>query len=434
MDIIRKIITTLFQLLLGLTFVFSGLVKGIDPVGTRIKLIEYMQYFELEMFSVWAMALAWALSIFEFVLGLYVIFAIRRRLTLSVIALIMLIFLPLTLFLALENPVDDCGCFGDAIVLTNWQTFWKNVVIMAMVVWISFNRQYMVKPLGKTTYTVYVYGDILLICLLAALGTWRLPFIDFRPYRPGLNLYEAIHGTQAKSGKEEYLCLYERDNEQRAFPLDSIPDEAEGWQFVDVVSHHDEPTFVKHAIGQQTGVDFFVLNDEGEEVTDSLLQQPGYTFLLLSPDLGNASEHHIDRIEFLYEYALAEGCHFYAVTLRDEEAVARWRFRTGAEYEMLYTDASIIETMIRSNPGVMLLKEGVVLWKSHLADVDIESLTTKEGALSFATLSEHSLGQIQPIERKKRVLWIFIWLAAPLLLYLPLQFVKNNFTKKHKKQ
>ena len=401
----------------------SGLVKAIDPVGTALKLTEYVQHFGLGFLAELSTALAWGLALFEFALGLFIFFGQHRRLFLTLGLLLMLVFTPLTLYLALYNPVDDCGCFGDAIVLTNWQTFWKNIVLLIAIVWLIFDRKNVAGWLAKDWYAFYFYAAMFVVAALCFVGSQHLPFIDFRPYRPGVSLRQLALGEPAQGEQSaQYFVIYEKDGIRQEFLLDSIPDEDSGWEFVD--------TRIVEAPGNRSSdgkTHSLVLFDAADQnVTTEVLSDTGYVFLLLSPDLRTADEHDMDCIDNLYEYAMQEGHAFYCVTLNDPQAVSRWSYRTGAEYRFLYADQQEIETMIRSNPGFMLLHDGVILWKSNLSGIDVPALTS-------AKLSEQSYGQIRPINRKKRVFWIFAWLISPLFLYLPLQFIYKLIKNKNKK-
>ncbi len=411
------------QCLVGGAFLFSGIAKAIDPVGSALKIDEYLQHFGLVFLSDFALAAAWLLALVEFAMGFYTIIG-RHRLMTSVTALaFMTVMTPLTLYLALANPIDDCGCFGDVLILTNWQTFAKNVVLSSAVVLLFLRRRSQVALLSRIFHTFYFYIALVGVVLLLCLGTWRSPFIDFRPYRPGVDIAAGCRGTLANAPadtNESYVIVYERNGVRQEFTLDNLPDEADGWTFVETIVRDDgRGTLAKKDHG-------LVLFDEsGADVSCDVLADTGYVMLLLSPDLTRAEEHDIDRIENLYEYALEQGYPFYCVTLRDESAVARWRFNTGSEYTFLYADQQEIETITRSNPGFMLLHGGIIQWKSHLTGIDVPRLTS-------AKLSEQSLGQIQPINRKMRVFWIVVWLFAPLLLYLPMRIIKTFSKKKQK--
>lgn len=405
-----NILTVVCQLLVGATFVFSGLSKAIDPVGTAIKITEYMMHFGLDSLTGLAMGMSWMLSLIEFSLGFFVIIGHHRIMSAFFVSIFMVVMTPLSLYLALYNPVDDCGCFGDVWVLSNWGTFAKNVVLFALVVWLWWHRTSQKVLLSRSYYALYYYVEMSGVLVLLFLGTWQLPYIDFRAYRPGVSL---VDEKMSQTNDSDYIIVYEKDGEQREFSLDALPDEDSGWTFVET----RQPAEQVHSGSPASEL---VIFDEGnEEVTRSVLTGSEYVMLLISPDLREAREHDIDRIETLYEYALEHGYAFYCLTQRDPGAIEHWQFRTGSEYPFVYADKQVIETMIRSNPGFMLLHNGTILWKSHLSGIDVPQLTS-------AKLSEQTLGQIQPINRKMRVFWVIVWLIAPLLLYLPLQIVKHS--------
>lgn len=416
----KRIITLICQLAVGFTFLFSGVVKAIDPVGTSIKLGEYLQHFGLGIMSDLTPMLAWMLALVECALALHLLIGRHRLPSVSMILAFMSIMTPLTLYLALFEPVDDCGCFGDALHLTNWETFSKNVVLLLMVIWLYRNREEQVTLLSKHFHTLYFYIQIFGVVILLWIGTWRLPYIDFRPYRPGLPV---LSDNGLAQQEPEYLVIYTKDGKDQTFTLDALPDEAEGWEFKETLINQPPARIL-----EPSNNTLVLFDDYGVDVTPEVLNDSGYVMLLLSPDLGEASEHDIDRIENLYEYALEQSYPFYCITLKDESAIDNWKFRTGSEYPFLYADQQIIETMIRCNPGFMLLHNGIILWKSQLSQIDVTLLAS-------AKLSEQSLGQVQPIDRKMRVFLIIVWLIAPLLLYLPMQIIKvihKNKTKNEK--
>lgn len=432
---LNRLITIICQLLVGGTFVVSGLLKAIDPVGTSIKLTEYLHHFSMPWLTDLTMAMAWALALIELAIGLNVFFGRNRKVFVALALAVMAVFTPLTLYLAIANPVDDCGCFGDALVLTNWQTFGKNVVLLAATVWLVVRNQRVVLWLSPSQHTFYFYGVMLVGVILAGIGTWHLPYIDFRPYRPGVSLRSALDTGMddgspiaPASAQVEYVIVYAKDGEQQEFTLDNLPDEDSGWEFVETIerrtsepSAQTQSSAVPHSRSAE-GINLRLFDADYNDVTGEVLADTGYVFLLLSPDISQAGEHDIDCIEGLYEYSIAEGYGFYGVTLRNDADVERWRFRTGAEYPIVFADQQVIETMIRSNPGLMLLHDGVIQWKTYLSAIDVQ-------ALSSAKLSEQSYGQIQPIDRKERVFWIILWMVAPLLLYLPLNLIKSLINK-----
>lgn len=426
------------QLLLAFTFIVSGLSKCIDPAGTAIKFTEYLQYFGFAQFTELTMGMAWLLSLLETACGVCLLMGYARARALSFATLMMVVFTPLTLWLAVSNAIDECGCFGDAIHLSNWQTFGKNVVIcfLLALVWKKHDRLY--RLFGKTACAISFYWCMVLSCVLCWFGTWREPLIDFRPYHPGTDLLAATVGEEktedAPSQAVSYTCIYRLGDTQREFSLDSLPDEAEGWEFVETIEHAapvasagDQPSAAKP--NEPVHIDFFVKDIDGRVCTREVLSQKGYTLLLLSPSLDHASQHDIDRIEQLWEYASDNGYPFYCVTARDEQQYKNWRYNTGAEYDFLFTDASIVQTICRSNPGVMLLRDGVICWKKPLSILDTKGLTS-------AKLNEQTSGEIEEIDYIKRILYLLILFFAPFPLFLlfeiPKKFHKTTLKKDSK--
>ena len=423
-------LTRLIQLLFAATFLFSGLVKCIDPVGTAIKLTEYLQYFGLGFLSDWAMGMAWVLCLVEFLCGFNLLLGHLRIVTLIISSLMMVVFTPLTLWLYVSGAIEDCGCFGDAVRLTNGETFAKNVVLDAMLVWLWVRRRDIYQLLTHTSHTLYSYWIFALMVWLCWLGTWREPLIDFRPYVPGTDLRALTVGEERTDdaadapdaeGAVTYTCIYRLGNVTREFPLDSLPDEAEGWEFVETVEHRPDAADTSSdqtSTSEGEDIDFFVRDVDGNIVTRDLLTYPGYTLLLLSSSLDRASQHDIDRIEQLSEYCIDQDYPFYCLTARDTIQYNHWLQNTGAEYPFLFTDATIVQTICRSNPGVMLLRDGEICWKRPLSILDASALTS-------AKLSEQSSGEIEEIDPQRRIFFHLILIFAPFPLFLLLEIPKK---------
>ena len=415
-----KIVIRLLQVAFALTFIFSGVSKCIDPTGTSLKFNEYLLYFGLGSLTDFTMGLAWVMSILEFVIGFNLLMGRVQKLTLFLAACMMLFFTPLTLWLACTDAIQDCGCFGDALHLTNWETFGKNVVLDLILVLLIWQRKSLYLLVGKTNFTLYAYWCLFIMIGLCWYGTFRDPFIDFRPFHPGVNVAERVLGGSqyASEDTEEiiYTCIYERNGERKEFPLEELPDEADGWEFVETVER------VKSDESANT-LDFFARTPEGELYTEELLTHEGYTIVMLSPSLDHASQHDLDRIEKLYEYAQDRQYDFYCLTARDTLQLNNWKFNTGAEYPFLFTDMQIVETITRANPGIMLLKDGVLCWKENLTTLDVNALVS-------AKLDEQSYGEIHEIDYNKRFLALLILLFGPMPLSLCFEI--PNFLKKLK--
>jgi len=426
-----KIMIRLLQVVFALTFIFSGVAKCIDPMGTSLKFNEYLLYFGLGFLTDFTMGLAWVLSILEFIIGFNLLMGRVRKLSLFMAACMMLFFTPLTLWLAYTDAIQDCGCFGDALHLTNWETFSKNVVLDAILLLMIWQHKKLYTLLGKTNFTFYVYWCLFIVLGLCWYATFRDPFIDFRPFHPGVNVADRVLGgspsVDASADEIYYTCIYERNGEQKEFPLEELPDEAEGWEFVETIEHNnesversEESASTTENVEEEKPLDFFARTSEGELFTEELLRHEGYTLLMLSPSLDHASQHDLDLIEKLYEFAQDQHYPFYCLTARDTLQLSNWMYNTGAEYPFLFTDMQIVETITRANPGIMLLRDGVLCWKENLSTLDVKALVS-------AKLDEQSYGEIREINYKNRVLALLILLFGPMPLSLCFEI--PNFIK-----
>ena len=358
----RKIIVNIARLVVALAFILSGFVKAVDPLGTQYKIADYLEALHLGAYvpDGLTLILSVLLSAAEFWLGICLLFAIRRRVVTRVILVWLMIMTPLTLWLALANPISDCGCFGDAIVLTNWQTFWKNIILLACAILLARYPLDMMRFISRTNQWIVMNFTALFILIVAGQSLYDLPYFDFRPYHIGTDLRK-------------------------------------GWQ--------------QMMEGEESPYSEFFLEriDDGNDITDSVLNDKGYVFLLVSPHLEEADESQFGRLNLIYEYAMEEGYPFYCLTASGEKAITKWRDGTGAEYTFCQTDDIVLKTMIRSNPGLMLLKDGTIIRKwSH-------NILPGEDELS-APLEKTKIGKMPEDSVPKKILVILLWYVLPLVL------------------
>lgn len=346
------------RMVLALTYLFSGVVKLIDPRGTQYKIEDYGAAFGMSNLLPEGvpLTLACILGIIEFLMGIYLFFGIRRRLASTLSICFLLVMTPLTLYLALKNPVSDCGCFGDALILSNWQTFAKNVVLLILS--ILALRYYKLMPhfIGKKYQWMVALCALVFATVFMSYNLWRLPVIDFRPYHVGADIRKAWMDDQQSYGQFVTTFIMEKDGVRKEFALEDYPDST--WTFID--SHTVEVESSK-----RTGVGDLFIRDAatGEDLTDQILSNEGYTFLLIAPYLEKANDGVMGDLLSLYDYSQEAGCDFYCLTSSGEEAIANWIEMTGAEYPFCHADAVVLKTMIRSNPGLMLLHDGKVVGK-----------------------------------------------------------------------
>ena len=396
--------TTVCRFVLAAVFIFSGFVKAIDPLGTQYKIQDYLDAFGWSsVFPDFIPFLAAALlGMLEFCLGVYLFFGIRRIIAPRAVVALMAVMTPLTFWLALDNPVSDCGCFGDAVVLTNWETFWKNVALLAMsVVVLKWRKRLFPLVTTRFDWLIALYGFIYIFCMMVYCYR-ELPVFDFRPYYVGADIRQ---GMEIPEGKEptvyETRFILQKDGVEKEFTLDNYPDST--WTFV------DSRTIVKKQGYEPPIHDFSMINyEDGEDITDQVLADTTYTFLLVAHQLQLADEGKMDLINELYEYSLEHGYAFYCLTSSSDEDIQEWQDNTGAEYPFCLMDNITLKTMIRSNPGLMLLKEGKVIRKwSVNAFPDEYQLTGPVDAIPF--------GQIDNQSFVGKTIRVVSWFVFPLL-------------------
>lgn len=353
-----KVIINIIRLLLSLTFLFSGGVKLIDPRGTQYKLEDYAGALGLtsQMPEWLPLVLACVVAIVEFLMGVYLLFGIRRRLTLSTAICFLLVMTPLTLWLALANPITDCGCFGDAVKLSNWQTFWKNIVLLALSVVALCKFRLMPHFVGKKYEWIVALSALVFAALFAMYNLWRLPVIDFRPYHLGADIRQAWLDDQQSFGKYRTTFILEKDGVRKEFAIEDYPDST--WTFIDSRTEETEPS-------KRSGVGDLLIQDAqtGEDLTEALLCDERWSLWLVAPYLEKADDGVMGELLELYDFSQEQGISFLCLTSSSNEAIANWQEMTGAEYPFCHADAVVLKTMIRSNPGLMLLHDGKVVGK-----------------------------------------------------------------------
>ena len=388
-----------------MVLILSGFVKAVDPLGTQYKIADYLEALHLAQYIPDAMTLGASvlLSAFEFMLGTLLLLAIRRRTVSLLTLLLFLVMTPLTLWLALANPVSDCGCFGDALVLTNWQTFWKNVVLLALALTVWRYPLQMVRFVSQSNQWIVINYTAIFILVVSGWSLYDLPYFDFRPYHIGANIRQGMEiPDNAEQPQFETTFILEKDGQRKEFTTDNYPDST--WTFIDSKT-------VQLSEGYVPPIHDFSMTrvSDGEDITDSLLNVPGYVFLLVSPQLRFADDSQLDLINQIYEYAEDNSYPFYGLTASGDKDIERWRERTGAEYPFCQTDETTLKTVIRSNPGLLLLKDGTVIRKwSHNRLPDEYVLT--------APLEKLETGQIPEDSVPGKILVILLWYVLPLAL------------------
>ena len=391
------------RFVLAATFIFSGYVKAIDPLGTLYKLKDYAAAMSLNgLLPDWVLVgVAIALGALEFALGVFMLFAVRRHVVSRITLAFMTAMTVLTLWIFVADPVKDCGCFGDALKLTNGETLLKNIVLIACAALVAWRPTDMARFISRSNQWIVRYYTVAYIVITSIYCLYTLPIFDFRPYHVGTNIKQGMEIPEGAEQPEfESTFLLRKNGETREFTLDNYPDST--WEYVDTRT-------VQTKKGYEPPIHDFALTscDTGEDITEQVLTKKGYTFLLVSPRLAVADDSNFGDIDQIYEYAEENGADFYCVTASANDEIERWRDLTGAEYQFCNADETTLKTMIRSNPGLMLLKDGTIIDKwSHNALPQTDDLT--------APLHRLTIGKAQNDSTTERLLIVLLTFFLPL--------------------
>ena len=395
----------LCRLVVALTFILSGFVKTVDPIGTQIKIEDYLAAWHVGNYfpDILTLLASVMLSATEFTLGMLLLFAIRRRLVTKLTMTLMAVMTPLTLWLAISNPVSDCGCFGDAIVLSNWQTFFKNVILTAATAVLMCYPTKMPRLVSRGTQWLVINYTILFVLALSGYSLYILPPFDFRPYYVGADIRKGMEIPEgAEQPKFETTFILEKDGERREFGLDNYPDST--WTFIDSRTIEVSKGYVPPIH------DFSITRcDNGEDITDEVIDSKGYTMLLVAPYLEKSDDMQFNDINRIYDYARENKVPFYCLTASGDKMIERWKDMTGAEYTFCHTDATTLRTIIRSSPGLVVIHDGRIIGKwSHNALPD-EIMTSM-------AISKSEIGKMPTNRTAERIAWIVSWFVVPLFL------------------
>lgn len=394
------------RMLLAVTFVLSGIVKLIDATGTQYKVADYAQMMGLGqmMPSTVALLLAVCLALLEFYLGISMLFGVNRRVAPRLVVALLLLFTPVTFYLALTDATPDCGCFGDAWKLTNWQTFWKNVVLLAAALYVALHsRQVSRLIMVGNQWLVSLYSQVFAF-VFVCINLYGLPLIDFRPYHIGADLLEKMAQPDLQGGDVETFFIMEKDGQRKEFTLENYPDST--WTFVDTRTEEKNPQAT--AVPEITDFNITTL-DTGEDITMAVLADPGYKFFLVAPYLETADDGAMERIDAIYDYCDTHGYPFYCLTASGGEAITRWCEMTGAEYLFYHTDDVVLKTMVRANPGLMLLKGSTVVNK--WPNTALPKAAQLQGDIENLPLSHPQLES-----KTRRAVGLLLWYVVPLLI------------------
>jgi uncharacterized membrane protein YphA (DoxX/SURF4 family) len=355
---IKKAIDIFSRIFVGGLFIFSGLIKLNDPIGTKIKLEEYFEVFSsdfgsfFEFFIPFALPIAMFLIVLEIALGVAVLINYKMKTAMAVMLTLMVFFTFLTFYSAYFDKVTDCGCFGDAIPLTPWQSFYKDVILMVFVLHLFWYREGYVSLL-RSRPSHFIIGGVSMVSIIVGIHAIRhLPYIDFRPYEIGNSIPAKM--IPEETPKLEYT--FEKDGEEVIAMKYMSP--KDGYEYVSSRILNEKASTAKIT-------DYQVVSLEGDDYTDETFT--GNKLLLLFYDTSLENKSKMEAINKLVEGLT--NTEAMVLTSSGEEAFEAFRHEYQLAVPYYFTDATVLKAMIRSNPGIMLVKNGVVLGKWHHNDV-----------------------------------------------------------------
>ncbi len=416
-NILLKIAVEVSRIILGITFIFSGFVKSIDPLGTVYKIEDYLTAFGLSELHGIALALSIIQCAGELALGIFCLFGLYRKWNSRLLFLVMIFMTPLTLYLAIANPVEDCGCFGDALIITNWQTFFKNIVLLACSILLLIYHQKITNLFtGKFYWLAGLYIIIYSIgfCLY---NYYNEPMIDFRPYKIGNNLPELMTVEKEKAPVYENIMIYEKDGVKKDFTEDNYPWEDSTWVFVDresrLIKAGEEPVIGDFAVNRLYLSPDRSEVEDSEDITQELLSDSTYTFLMIAYSLTDMREGNLSRFEDVNNYAKENGYKFYSLTASPENTILQLEKDNITNFDFCTADERVLKTMTRSNPGLILLKDGTVINK--WADRNAPDESQLNGPIEQLSISK--MPDTNRDDKQNLILWA-------LILFIPLAATK----------
>lgn len=363
-----KIVKQIARILVGLTFIFSGFVKGIDPLGSSYKFHDYFNAMGMEWLVWAALPLGILLAFSEFTIGAGLLFNVKIPVFSWLALLFMIFFTGLTLWIALENPVTDCGCFGDALVISNWETFYKNVVLIALTLIIFIHRKSFedVFPGRRFNYLlalIFMIGYISIVFY----SYNHLPVIDFLPYKIGVNIPEAMKiPSDAEHDVYKNIFYYKNKNtgEIKKFDEQNYP-----WQDTLTWEYSDSESILVKKGYEPPIHDFIIQTPEGDNIADFFLYDKNYVFILIAYDINRSGVKNQEEINNLANWAIENKYSFICLTSSLRSDIENFVAKTGAPYEFFNCDEIALKSVLRSNPGLMLIKEGTIMDKWHHNDI-----------------------------------------------------------------
>lgn len=358
-----KLITTISRIFVGVLFIISGFIKANDPLGFSYKLDEYFLVFHMPWMSSISLFLAMFICVFEIAFGVAALIGYRMRMTAWLLMLMIVFFTFLTFYSAYFDVVKDCGCFGDALHLKPWESFGKDIFLLVFIS-VLFFRRWDIKPLfSESMGRMGFYSSV----VASTAFTWycytHLPIKDFRPFAIGKNISEGMTlPPGAITDSTVMVFIYEKDGQRKEFSMDQIGDLDSTYKFVDRLDK-------KIREGDKASIhDFSITDPAGGDHTKEILETDDYVFMLVAYDLNKTNEAVQKKINAFVEDCNKRGILFIGLTATAANETDVFRHEHNSMFDYYFCDGTALKTIIRSNPGLVLLKKGTVIDMWHYND------------------------------------------------------------------
>lgn len=351
----------------GAVFIFSGFVKGIDLWGVIYKVTDYINAFGWDWALPYVDVVAVMMPLAEFTIGFLLFIGSFRRVAVWLALAIMAFMLPLTAYVAIYDPVADCGCFGDALVISNTVTFWKNVVITLALCFLLWKNATVRSLYGPAVQWLTVVFPVVYLLVIMAVGFYEQPLIDFRPYKAGTY----IIGDNEGGLDAEYSFIYEKNGHRQRFSLYDLPDTT--WTFV-----NREESVPDSVAGDGKVVNQLVFFDGDYDVASEVLPLEGDVVLLLIPDLASVNVSSTFMINEMYDSLSESGIMMICLIGGSDSDIDEWREISMADYLVYKMDDTMVKTIARGNPALVRVSDGRILWKQAMGAVNADDVQSVE--------------------------------------------------------
>ncbi|MVT08646.1 BT_3928 family protein [Chitinophaga tropicalis] len=360
-----KLFLNLLRIIVGVLFIFSGLIKANDPLGLSYKMDEFFEVLHLTFLSPYSLAYSVIMNSLEIILGVALLLGYGMRLVSWLLLLMIAFFTFLTAYALFSGTIKECGCFGDCIKLTPAETFWKDVILLVMIL-IIFIYHKRIQPLfGKKASIAVLVLSVVFSGGIQWYTLEHLPIVDCLGYKVGNNIPEAMKlPPGARPAEYETVLIYEKDGKQKEFTAENYPWSDSTWVFVD-----RKDKLVREATGEAAVKDFILTDFDGVNQTQAILSESQPVYLFLVKDVTKAGKGWDEKMHALQKQFQDGKIYIYGVTASGKADLSAFTAAHGLQFPFVQMDGTAIKTAGRSNPCLILLEKGTIKGKWHYNDI-----------------------------------------------------------------